>query len=137
MNATSSSSPAASARFIQLKARCMRSVNGVCPNARCSLWRCVSAASAAEAAGDVVLVFMVDSAFKPLGPDIQRLPHARCPAVRRLGIQRCVPTLGAAVKGVVARHQHIALRDDDLAPVAGRAVVLAWWGWDGHGFLIF
>ncbi|MBP8888216.1 MAG: hypothetical protein KBG61_12720, partial [Flavobacterium sp.] len=42
---------------------------------------------------------------------------------------------GAAMKGVVARHQHIASGGDDLAPVAGRAVVLAWgWG-DGHGLV--
>ena len=39
----------------------------------------------------------------------------------------------AVVKDVVTWHQHIALRDDDLAPVAGRAVVLAWGWWDGHG----
>ena len=85
----------------------------------------------------VALVFMVSSAFEPLGQYAQRLPHTRCPAIRRLGIQRCVPTLGAAVKGVVARHQHIASGGDDLAPVAGRAVVLAWgWG-DGHGLFQF
>jgi hypothetical protein len=46
-----------------------------------------------------------------------------------------VTAFWAIVKDVVTRHQHIALRDDDLAPVTGRAVVLACWGWDGHGLI--
>lgn len=76
---------------------------------------------------------MLDSALEPLGQYIQRLPHTSSPTPSRLGVQRSVTAFWAAVKDVVAWYQHIALRHDDLAPVAGRAVVLAWgWG-NGHG----